>query len=315
MRVAKKAWIAVMAGAFLVSACSRQVSTAPAASTPVAALPAGSAQPVVGLALSNAANPFFQELKQGAESAAKENGVTLLTEDAGDDVLRQIAEIRDLISQKVKVLLINPTDADSLTGMIEVANKAGIPVVTLDRSVNHGVVVSHIASDNRAGGKMAGEFIKDRLGKRGGRVVEVFGLPGASASLQRDQGFAESLKAARKLRLVARVEGDFSRERAEQVMTQVLRQQARVDAVFALNDEMAMGVLAALDKAGRKQVVVVGFDASRDGLAAIRAGRLAATIAQRPDLIGWEGVMTARKLIEHSPVESDVPIPLELIKL
>ncbi|BEV71432.1 MULTISPECIES: substrate-binding domain-containing protein [unclassified Paludibacterium] len=270
--------------------------------------------PVIGLAISNVSNPFFKALKQGAEQAARESGFRLIVLDAHDDTARQQADIQSLIARKVRVLLLNPTDSQQVAASVAAANRAGIPVVTLDRSVSAGNVVAHISSDNMAGGRMAGEYIKDRLRGKG-RVVELLGLAGASASIERDQGFNLVLHEAKGLHLLARVSADFDRQKAEQQMKAIIEQYGKIDAVFALNDEMALGALKALQAAGQDRVLVVGFDATSDALAAIRAGKMAATIAQRPDMIGRQGVLTARQLLEKAPIESYIPIPLELVKI
>jgi ribose transport system substrate-binding protein len=294
--------------AFLLSACSR--GSADAGGN----LPLSNTPPVIGLALSNGGNPFSQELRQGAEAAAQENNLSLVTVDAGNDTLKQIGEIRQLIAQKVSVLLVNPTNSNDLSGAVEMANKAGIPVITLGSPVAHGRVACQIGSDNFAGGRMAGEYIKAHLGKHG-CVVELLGVPQASASIERDRGFLLALQPSAGIRLVARVAADFDQSEAVRAMRLIVQQQGHVDAVFALDDEMALGAVAALHQSGDDHVLVVGFDASQEGLEGIRTHRMAATIAQRPDLIGWEGVMTARKLIDHLSVERYIPIPLELVTL
>ncbi|MBV8646321.1 MAG: substrate-binding domain-containing protein [Paludibacterium sp.] len=282
--------------------------------TPARAAASNAPVPVIGLALSNASNPFFKALRQGAEDGARESGLQLVVVDAGDDTATQQAEIKTLIAHKVRVLLVNPTDSQQIANSVVAANRAGIPVVTLDRAVSAGNVVAHIASDNMAGGRMAGEYIKNRLGGKG-RVVELLGVPGASSSIERDQGFSLVLREAKGLRLVARDEADFDRAKAAARMAKIIAVEGKIDAVFALNDEMALGAVEALRAAGQTRTLVVGFDATAAALAAVRGGAMAATIAQRPDLIGRQGVHIARQILDRAPVESYVPIPLELVKI
>ncbi|RYD04782.1 hypothetical protein N752_12720 [Desulforamulus aquiferis] len=133
-------------------------------------------QLTVGIALSTLNNPFFVDMKDGAQAAADKIGAKLIVMDAQDDASKQVSQVEDLIQQKVDVILLNPTDSDGLVTAVADANKANIPVITLDRSVNGGTVVSHIASDNVAGGKLAAEFIVKQLEGKGS-VVELEALP------------------------------------------------------------------------------------------------------------------------------------------
>ena len=198
----------LMAGAlvFAVAACSKQgpeTAQAPDAGT-------DGGKPAIGLAVSTQSNPFFVTLKKGAEEEAQKQGLTLITVDAQDDPAKQIASIEDLIQKKVKVILVNPTDSDAVVGAVKAANAAGIPVVTLDRSVNGGEVASHVASDNVAGGKMAAEYLLGKIGNQGD-VVELEGIPGASAARERGQGFHDVIDQAKDVKVVGRQPADFDR--------------------------------------------------------------------------------------------------------
>jgi ribose transport system substrate-binding protein len=306
----KPVLIASMAIAF--SACSKQGpdTAAPAASEPVAAAAAGD---TIGLAISTQNNPFFVSLKQGAEEAAKANGLTLITVDAQDDAAKQIASIEDLIQKKVKVILINPTDSDAVVSAVKQANAANIPVITLDRSVAGGEVVSHIASDNVAGGKMAAEFLLEKIGKTA-EVAELEGIAGSSAARERGQGFHLVVDAEKGIKVAAKQPADFDRAKGLSVMENILQGNKKIKGVFAHNDEMALGAIQALEAAGMKDVVVVGFDATADAVAAVKAGRMAATVQQKPELIGKMGVETAKKIIAGEKPEKNIPVPLELVK-
>jgi ribose transport system substrate-binding protein len=131
----------------------------------------------LGLSLSTLNNPFFVTLKEGAEAAAGAAGVTLVVVDSQDDSTIEATNMEDLIQQGVDVILINPTDADAIVPSIIKANDAGIPVFTIDRGASDGEIVSHIASDNVAGGAMAGKFLCEALGGEG-KVVELEGIAG-----------------------------------------------------------------------------------------------------------------------------------------
>jgi ribose transport system substrate-binding protein len=267
----------------------------------------------IGLSISTLNNPFFVSLKEGAEKAAKEEGVELIVVDAQNDSAKQINDIEDLIQQDVDLILVNPTDSSAVTSAIESANSANIPVITVDRSADGGKVVTHIASDNVAGGKMAGEFIVEQL-KNGGNIVELEGIPGSSAARERGEGFHQVIDKASNVKVVAKQAADFDRAKGLSVMENILQSHKDIQAVFAHNDEMALGALEALEARGMKDVIVVGFDATEDAVKAVKEGKMAATVAQKPELIGESGVKTALKVLNGEKVDKFIPIPLELVK-
>ncbi|MCP1355021.1 ribose ABC transporter substrate-binding protein RbsB [Aneurinibacillus migulanus] len=267
----------------------------------------------VGLAVSTQSNPFFVTLKEGAEKAAKENNMKLVTVDAQDDPAKQISGIEDLIQQQVDVLLVNPTDSAAIASAIKSANRANIPVITVDRSAEGGEVVSHVASDNVAGGKMAAEYLLEKIRKQG-NVVELEGIPGASAARERGKGFHEIMDKESGVKVVAKQPADFDRAKGMSVMENILQGNKDIKGVFAHNDEMALGALKAIQSAGLKDVVVVGFDATDDAVAAVKQGSMSATVAQKPDLIGKQAIEVAKKVAVGEKVEKNVPVTLELIK-
>ncbi len=276
----------------------------------ITAMSAFSAQKPVGLVVSTLNNPFFVTLKDGAVAKAKELGVQLIVLDSQNDPAKEIANVEDLLSRGVAVILINPTDSDAVGNAIRIANRAKVPVVTLDRGANAGQVVSHIASDNVAGGKMAGEYIVKSLGKKS-NVVELEGIPGTSAARDRGKGFNEALKGSQ-ITVIARQTADFDRTKGLNVMENILQAQPVVDAVFAHNDEMALGALRAIQASGRK-IMVVGFDATDDAVKAVKDGALSATVAQQPAFIGAKGVETAKAVLDDKKVPASIPVGLKLV--
>lgn len=267
----------------------------------------------VGLSVSTLNNPFFVTLKEGAEAEAKKQGIEITAIDAQNDPAKQISDIEDLIQQGVSALIINPTDSAAVVSAIESANNAGIPVITVDRSAEGGEVVAHIASDNTAGGKMAGEFILETLGNKG-KIVELEGIPGSSAARERGEGFHSAVDGVEGVEVVAKQAADFDRAKGLTVMENILQGNKDIQAVFAHNDEMALGALEALSAAGLNDVIVVGFDATEDAVKAVEDGRMGATVAQKPDLIGQKGVETAISVVKGEKVEEFIPVELELIK-
>ncbi|MBN1963205.1 MAG: D-ribose ABC transporter substrate-binding protein, partial [Anaerolineae bacterium] len=247
----------------------------------------------IGLSLSTLNNPFFVTLRDGAQAAADALGVELVVVDSQDDPATEAANMEDLIAQGVDAILVNPTDADAIVPSILAANDAGIPVFTIDRGAADGVVVSHIASDNVAGGELAGRFLCAQLGGAGS-VVELEGIAGTSAARDRGAGFnAYMSENCPGVTIVARQTANFNRAEGLTVFENILQAEESIDGVFAHNDEMILGAIEAAQAAGREGIVFVGFDAIDDAVAAVEAGTLAATIAQQPAEMGRLGVEMA----------------------
>nr|WP_125138462.1 ribose ABC transporter substrate-binding protein RbsB [Petrocella atlantisensis] len=265
----------------------------------------------VGLIVSTLNNPFFVTLKEGAEAAAADMNLELIVLDSQNDPAKELANMEDLLTQGVSVILINPTDSDAVVGAIGLANGSGIPVITLDRGANGGEVVTHIASDNVAGGLMAGEYIAELLGGSG-NVVELEGIAGTSAARDRGQGFNDAISTT-DIEVVAKQVADFDRTKGLSVMENILQAQPEIDAVFAHNDEMALGALTAVEASGR-DILIVGFDATDDAVKAVEEGKLAATVAQQPAMIGSLGVEAALKSIQGESLDAYVPVDLMLVK-
>ena len=263
----------------------------------------------IGLSVSTQNNPFFVTLVEGAEAAAEEAGVSLTVVDAGDDVTKQVSDVEDLLSKNIAVLIINPVDSDAVSGVVEDAMAAGVKVIAVDRVVNGVEVDCTIASDNVMGAEMATNYIVETLGE-GIKVAELQGVPGASAAIDRGTGFHNIADAS--LEVVASQTANFDRTEGMTVMENMLQANPDIQAVFAANDEMALGAVEAISGAG-KDILVVGFDATDDAVAAINEGRMAATIAQQPDLIGKTAVENAVKLIAGEAVEVNVPVEVTLV--
>ena len=297
----------------ILSACAPTQPAAPQpAAQPAAEQPAAK-ELTLGVAISTLNNPFFVTLKEGAEKAAGAAGVKLIVVDAQDDPAKQAASIEDLISKKVDALLINPTDADAIVPSIQKANAAKIPVFTIDRGAAGGEVVSHIASDNVAGGKMAAEFLCQAIGGKG-NVVELQGIAGTSAARDRGQGFNDYMKAnCPGATIVAQQTADFNRAKGLAVFENILQAQPDIAGVFAHNDEMILGAIQAAEAAKRTGIVFVGFDAIDDAVAAVNQGKLAATVAQQPAEMGRLGVETAVRYLNGETVEKSIGVALSLV--
>jgi ribose transport system substrate-binding protein len=263
----------------------------------------------IGLSVSTLNNPFFVSLKNGVVKEAKKQGAEVVVVDAQNDSAKQVNDVEDLLQQGVDALLINPTDSAAISTAVQSANSLGVPVVTLDRSTEKGDVASFVASDNVKGGQMAADYIVEQVGL-GAKVAELEGVPGASATRERGEGFHNI--ADKKLDVTAKQTANFDRTKGLNVMENLLQGNPDIKAVFAHNDEMALGAIEAINSSGR-DVLVVGFDGNEDAVKAVEAGKLGATVAQQPELIGKLAVGAASDVLAGKKVEKKISAPLKLM--
>ena len=254
-------------------------------------------------------NPYFVELKQGAEEAAAELGVKLTVVDAQNDATNQVNQVQTFTTQGLRAIIINPVDSKQATPAARAAENAGVPLVAVDRSVDDGKVVSEVASDNVQGGSLAAV----ELGRAtSGEVVHLQGIPGASASRDRGRGFEQGLNTGG-IKVVASQPADFDRAKGLDVMTNLLQANAGIKGVFADNDEMALGAINALGDRAGTEVQVVGFDGTPDGLKAVEDGTMAATIAQQPKVLGRKAVEQAVKAAKGEAVQQVVDVEVKVV--
>ncbi len=261
----------------------------------------------IGFSVSTLNNPFFVTLSEGAKEKAEEEGVELIVVDAGDESAKQASDIEDLISKNISVLIVNPVDSDAVAPAVKDAVSKGIKVISVDRVVNGVDVDCSIASDNVAGAEAVTEYLVSLVGE-GAKVAEIEGVSGASATIDRGEGFHNV--ADDQLDVVSSQTANFNRSEGMTVMENMLQADPDIKAVFAHNDEMALGAVEAI---GSRDIIVVGFDATDDAQAAIKAGKMAATVAQKPDLMGATAVETAQKILNGETVEKEIPVEVELI--
>ena len=264
----------------------------------------------VGFSVSTQNNPFFVSLAKGVEAKAKELGVNVKVVDAQNDPAKQANDIADLLQQNISVLLVNPVDSAAVSTSVKAANKANIPVICLDRSADQGNVACLVASDNVKGGEVAADYIVKKLGEKV-KVAELEGIPGASASRERGEGFHKI--ADSKLTVVAKQTAEFDRSKGLTVAENMLQATPDIKAIFAQNDEMALGAIEAAKSAG-KQIFIVGFDGTADGVKAVESGAMSATIAQQPEIMGQQGLEAAVKAAKGEKIDAKISAPLKLIE-
>ncbi|MER5420604.1 D-ribose ABC transporter substrate-binding protein [Streptosporangium roseum] len=266
----------------------------------------------LGMSVSTLNNPYFVQLRKGAEDEAKKQGVALTVTDAQNDASQQVNQIQNFASQSMKAIIINPVDSDAAGPAVKAAERSKIPVIAVDRVVNGATVAQTVASDNVAGGKLAAQELAKQMGEKG-KVAVLQGVPGTSASRDRGQGFTEGIKAYPDIQVVAQQPADFDRTKGLDVMTNLVQSNPGITGVFAENDEMALGAIKALGAKAGKEVKIVGFDGTPDGLKAIEAGTLSASIAQQPQLLGQQAVQGAVKAAKGEKIEATVAVPVKAV--
>lgn len=262
----------------------------------------------IGLAVSTLNNPFFVSLVDGAKAQASALGYELIVVDASDDTAAQVSNIEDLLSKKIDVLIVNPVDSSAVTFAVEDAMDQGVKVIAVDRAVDGVSVDVSIASDNVMGAELATEYLIELIGE-GADVLELKGVEGSSAAIDRGEGFHNV--ADSKLNVVGSQTANFNRAEGLSVTENLLQGNSNVTGIFAHNDEMALG---ALEAASGKDIAIIGFDATDDAVASVEAGALKATIAQNPYLMGETAVDAASKLMNGESVDSVIGVEVELVK-
>ena len=266
-----------------------------------------SANKSITFALSTQANSFMVKMREGAQKKADELGLTINFQDASDDSATQANQLANAAASGTGVVIINPTDSDAMASAVQQLVDEKIPVVAVDRAVNNANVASYIASDNETGGKQAAKVLSDAINGEG-EILVLQGKTGSSASRERGQGFDEGLKDSPNIKVVAKQTAEFERVKGLDVTTNLLQAHPNVKAIFAENDEMALGAIEALgDKAG-KDVIVVGFDGVEDALKAIKEGTMYASIAQQPADMAAQAVVEASKLLKGEAATKEMQV-------
>jgi len=268
----------------------------------------------IALSISSLQNPFFISLHQAVLDAASLHGAKLVVADARDNNAQQLIDLSSFLNEHIDALIVNPTNIETVGPGIELANNLNIPVITVDRKASEGRTICHIESDNEEGGQMAARLIA-RLLKGKGRVIELEGIPGTSAALERGAGFNEALKAFPDVRVVAREVANFEQQKAKEVVLRAMQRNLLFDGVFAHNDNMILGAAEALETRGDSSaVVLVGFDGIQAAREALRQGRINATIAQKPEKMGALAVSSLARYWRGEKPVSPIRVELEVIE-
>lgn len=273
---------------------------------------AGGGNSKVGLSLSTLNNPFFVQIRAGAQAEAKRLGVDLTVTDAQNDASQQANQLQNFTSSRLGAIIVNPVDSDAASNSVKAADRAKIPVIAVDRGVNNARTDALVASDNVAGGELAAKTIAEKLGGNG-KIVILQGQAGTSAARERAAGFAAGLKSYPGIQVVAQQPADFDRTKGLDVMSNLLQAHPDVQGVIAANDEMALGAIKALGAKAGRSVSVVGFDGTPDGLTAVKNGTLFASVAQQPTQLGRIAVDNALKALDGKKIDETVKVPVKVV--
>ncbi len=271
------------------------------------------ARPVIGVSLLNMANEFIVTIHEAMTDRAKELGVQLVITDAQRSPERQVQQIETFIAQKVDAIVLNPCEVEASSPAVQKALAAGIPIVNVN-SETKVTPTAFVGSRDEESARIGMNYIARRLDGKGG-VLMMEGYMGQAAQLKRNAGAREVLAGHAGLQLLAAQSAEWDRAKAVTLMENWLQAYGQtIRAVFAQNDEMAMGALLAIERAGRKNdIIVVGVDAIDDALQAVSDGRLDATVFQDGKGQGRGAIETALRLIRKQPVQKETFIPFQLV--
>ncbi|MCQ4633767.1 ABC transporter substrate-binding protein [Shinella sp. CPCC 100929] len=244
----------------------------------------------VGFAQTESNNPWRIAQTNSMKAEAEKLGFQLVYTDAAGSAAKQVADVNSMIAQGVDVIFLAPREEKPLIPAVMAAKKAGIPVILLDRSVDPSLAkagedyLTFIGSNFVEEGKRVAEWlVKNANGKT--KIIELEGTTGSSPANDRKKGFDEAIKAAGGFEIVASQTGDFARDKGRQVAESLLQAHPDADIIYAHNDEMAMGAIAALEAAGKvpgKDVLVLSIDGGKEAVQAVVDGKIAAVVECNP---------------------------------
>src|SRR5438093_3927535 len=267
---------------------------------------------IIGVSLLTKEHVFYRDLEKGLREAARKNGFELIINSGDWDLAKHQAQIENYIVQKVDAIIVCPVDSKGIGPAIQKANAAGIPVFTADIKAEGGRIVSQIASDNVEGGRLAAQHMAKLLNGRG--EVAIIDQPVTQSVIDRVRGFMEEIAAHPEIRIVARPSGDGVRDKAMKAAEDLLQGDHKLAGAYGINDDSALVALAAVEAAGRKGIVIVGFDGIPEARQAIlRGSALKADVVQYPLEIGRITIETIARHLAGEPVASDIPVKVGII--
>jgi ribose transport system substrate-binding protein len=275
----------------------------------------------IGVTLLSLQNPFFKVIGDTITAEAKKHGYSTIVLSADNDVARQSNQVKDFLVKKVSAIVLSPCESRSIVPVIQEANAAGVPVLTVDIPCHEpGVkLLTQIATDNLGGGREAGRAMIEALDPSGGKVA-ILHFKQAESCRLRVQGFREVIDATNKyatgkIDIVTELESGGAKEIGYKAAEDALQAHPDLRAIFAINDPAALGARAAIEKAGRAdQILIIGFDGQPEGKQAIKEGKIYADPIQFPDQMG---IKVVEAIVAHSKgeeVKSEQLIPTRLYR-
>ena len=266
----------------------------------------------IGVALLTRNHIFYKDLEDGLKEEAAKYKYELIITSADFDLGKQLSQIEDFVTRKVDAIIVCPVDSKGVGPGIKKANEAKIPVFTADIAAQEGEVVCHIASDNVAGGRLAGEYMGKLLGGKGN--IAIINQPAVTSVLDRVQGFREGIAKYPEIRIVADVNGQSVRDKALQATADVLQAQPLLDGIFGINDDSALGALDAAQQFKRTNVVIIGYDATPPACDAImKESALKADVIQYPKTIGTTTIASIQKHFSGASVPALIQVDVGII--
>jgi ribose transport system substrate-binding protein len=298
-RVAKRVARAAAYAAVLSTVCGACAGRAPG-------------RKVIGVTLLTEGHSFYKELEAGVRDEAAAKGFDVVVVACEMDPTKQASQIEDFVARRVAAILAAPCDSSAVVPALEGPAQAGIPVFTADISAHGGKIVSHVASDNVQGGRLAAQALAAATGGKG--KVIVIDQPTVASVQDRVRGFEEGLTAFPGMTIVAKPSAEGTRPKAAQVMEDMLQAHHDLAGVFGINDDSALGALGVLLAAHRTDIAIVGYDATDEARAAIKSGGpLKADVAQSPRTIGKTAIDLIARYLGGQTVPPLVQIPVSLV--
>jgi ABC-type sugar transport system substrate-binding protein len=272
-------------------------------------------KPVYGVLLKTLSNPFWGAMEQGVKDGAKDAGVEYFMQAVESDQAAepQLNTCNTMLERKPKVMITAAINSTILLPCLKRANEMGIPVVDLDANLDHeiaakaGVKIAFtIGSDNAAAGRQGATWLANKLGKSAkGSVLVIEGLSGNITGQKRANGFKDELaKLAPGLKVVASLPGDWDRQKAANITNDIMTRNGDLVAIFCANDTMALGAVESAYAAGKgEKITIIGVDGNSDAVKSINSGRLSASVAQLPYLVGKQSVEKAKAVLAGKKVD------------
>ncbi|BAP45844.1 sugar ABC transporter substrate-binding protein [Pseudomonas sp. 21LCFQ02] len=272
----------------------------------------------IGVSIARVDDNFMTYIRNGLNDAALKAGVQIQIEDAQGDVVRQLNQVQNFLTQKVDAVIVLPADTAGVARVTAAAVQAKTPLVYVNRRPDQpelpkGVVA--VGSREEEAGQLQMGFLAEKMGGKGNLAI-IMGDLAQNATLGRTNGVKQVLKDYPDIKIIEQQSAEWQRSRSMDLTSNWLLAGTKIDAIVANNDEMAIGAAMALQQAGKTKgsIPVVGIDGLPDGLIAIKRGQLAASVYQDPKAQAEGAMQAAVKLIKGEPVESEVWVPFQLIK-